>query len=360
MADVTKTIGTSSRDYSTIALWEADLDLASIYSSGDTAIGQCYNDSAFAAGATINGGATIGLAERRLTVPSSERHDGTAGNGARVVISSGQIFAISGTTKTGLEWLECDGGGTSSARFVTAHSVTFHTEVYFHNLVAHDCENTVGGTHFGVGGNVNRETRIMNCVIYDVSSNRAGTGGWSAINTDHGQTWAGVLNTTVHNTKQLSASSTAYCYGLLITDVNTGYGAVNCISTDTTHAGSGAVADFSPASPSSIDMDHNLSSDTSASGTGSLTSKSSSNQFVSTTGGSEDLHLKSGADAIDAGSDLGTTPADVQFDIDNRDRDTSGDTWDMGADEFVSAGGASPKGPLGMPFHGPPAGPVAA
>jgi len=82
---------------------------------------------------------------------------------------------------------------------------------------------------------------------------------------------------------------------------------------------------------------NNLSSDTSASGTGSLTSKAASNQFVSTTGGSEDLHLKAGADAIDAGTDLGTTPTNVNYDIDNRDRDALGDTWDIGSDEYVAA-----------------------
>jgi hypothetical protein len=79
-----------------------------------------------------------------------------------------------------------------------------------------------------------------------------------------------------------------------------------------------------------------MASDTTASGTGSLDSKAATDQFVSTIEGSEDLHLKSGADAIDAGTDLGTTPTEVNFDIDNRDRDAEDDTWDMGADEFIS------------------------
>ena len=82
-------------------------------------------------------------------------------------------------------------------------------------------------------------------------------------------------------------------------------------------------------------MDHNLASDATASGTGSLDSKLSADQFVSTTGGSEDLHLKDGADAINAGTDLGTTPSGVEIDIDGRDRDAEGDVWDMGAAELV-------------------------
>ena len=74
MATVTKSIGTSSRDYSTIALWEADLDESSIYSSGDTAVGECYNDTTFSiSGSTdIDGGSTIGLDNRILTAAAGE------------------------------------------------------------------------------------------------------------------------------------------------------------------------------------------------------------------------------------------------------------------------------------------------
>ena len=47
MATVTKSIGTSSRDYSTISAWEADLNDGSIYSNGDTAVVEMYADSPF-------------------------------------------------------------------------------------------------------------------------------------------------------------------------------------------------------------------------------------------------------------------------------------------------------------------------
>ena len=85
-------------------------------------------------------------------------------------------------------------------------------------------------------------------------------------------------------------------------------------------------------------MDHNAADDGTESGTGSI-AITAANEFVSTVGGAEDLHLKSGADCIDAGTDLGTTPTGVNIDIDGRDRDAEGDTWDIGADEFVAAAG---------------------
>lgn len=53
--------------------------------------------------------------------------------------------------------------------------------------------------------------------------------------------------------------------------------------------------------------------------------------------GANNFHLSaSDTDAIDLGSDLGATNG-VNIDIDGRDRDAEGDTWDIGADEFTVA-----------------------
>ena len=57
--------------------------------------------------------------------------------------------------------------------------------------------------------------------------------------------------------------------------------------------------------------------------------------FVSTTAGSEDLHITADSVCVDAGTDLGTTGG-TQTDINGRDRDSNGDTWDIGAHEFVA------------------------
>ena len=57
--------------------------------------------------------------------------------------------------------------------------------------------------------------------------------------------------------------------------------------------------------------------------------------FVSTTAGSEDLHITADSVCVDAGTDLGTAGGS-QTDINGRDRDASADTWDIGAHEFVA------------------------
>ena len=58
--------------------------------------------------------------------------------------------------------------------------------------------------------------------------------------------------------------------------------------------------------------------------------------FVSTTVGAEDLHISQSSVCIGAGVDLGTTNG-VEIDINGRDRDATGDTWDIGAHEFTVA-----------------------
>ena len=78
---------TFKRYYSTITLWEAGLDDTGLYSSGDDAVGECYDDSTFNEQGTINDGDTVGLDSVTLSVASGERHDGTAGSGARLVLT---------------------------------------------------------------------------------------------------------------------------------------------------------------------------------------------------------------------------------------------------------------------------------
>ena len=108
MAEIVKTIGATGRDYATPTLWEADLDNAGIYTAADDARGDVYNDAVINDAFTINGGGGIGLTSRKLTVPSSERHDGTENTGSRIEYNGGAggtlcLVAIGNTT---VEWLE--------------------------------------------------------------------------------------------------------------------------------------------------------------------------------------------------------------------------------------------------------------
>lgn len=336
MALVTKSIGTASRDYSTITLWEADLDNTTPYDAGDTALGECYNDSAFDEDVTFNGGATIGLATVQLSVASGQRHNGTAGTGARVVqtgLDNMLTFSVASTLPDYIfEWLEVNQNGQGhpgaggAVKLIDTGAVT---KKLCRRILVHD---VVENTRNGIGMYI-RAAKVYDSIIYDITTGQTDD---AAFGTFVEANRAGEFyNLTVLNVRTI-ASSTANATGMSFQDATNNI-VKNCIAMDTVEPGSGTAADFSPASPVNAVTNNNMSSDTTASGAGSLISKASSNQFVSTTNGSEDLHLKSGADAIDAGADLGTSPSEVNIDIDNRDRDALGDVWDMGADEFVSS-----------------------
>lgn len=336
---ITKSIGTSSRDYSTITAWEADLDNGAVYASGDTALGECYDDSAFDETLAINGGGTVGLADRILSVASGERHTGVAGTGARIVrTGNGGINIASGAPST-IRWLEFDmnGNSNSSGQGVADQNASGSN---FEHLLIHD---VLGNPASMVGIRLNSAGSAVRCILYDISNNGSSSFRliYGIINNSNVD--ANALNCTVHSVTAPSVGGSSELTGVQFRSTS-GQNTQNNIITDCTGSAG--------ASPRCLNggatTDHNLTSDATATGTGSLTNKTAANQFVSTVGGSEDLHLKTGADAINAGTDLGTSPTNVNIDIDGRDVDAEGDTWDMGADEFVSVGGAG----AGMIFGG--------
>jgi hypothetical protein len=117
-----------------------------------------------------------------------------------------------------------------------------------------------------------------------------------------------------------AASSTNYVYNNTVYNItDTGsaynqYGIENNDATSTTIATNNYVGGVQAQSPGvaydfratsgTMTQSYNVSEDDTASGTGSQTGKAPANQFVSISAGSENLHLKSGADCINAGTDF--------------------------------------------------------
>lgn len=343
MPTVVKSIGTIGRDYSSISLWEADLDSGALYASGDTALGECYNDTAFDEAVTINGGGTVGLAARTLQAASGQGHTGIAGTGVRIVRSvdsASLITAAIGTTvvkqielsmnakRVNLYFCKCSGAVTG---------------VSFRQMICHDAiSGTNSQTGYGQAAAGGASNDLLDSIIYNIENTSSNNSVGAEINAGSSET-SKVCNCTFYNF--LTGTGTA-TYGVLIGD-NSGKTLKNVIACN------GETADYSDSSITVAAASNNISSDTTSSGTGSIDSVAAANLFVSVVAGSEDLHLKAGALAIDAGTDLVTTPTGVNFDIDNRDRDALGDVWDIGADEFVAAAGAGPKGWFGLALYGP-------
>ena len=328
MANITKTIGTNGRDYSTISAWEADLDNTGIYAAGDDAVGVCYADSVFDETINISGGGTVGLSSIKLTAAETDRHDGTQGVGVRLVMSTAKRVYFNSNVDTTIEWIEFDLNNKNYGddAFVTFVEASFgsHTlkNCLIHNFYS-TTDKSAGATLIDMS--TQGTSYVLNNFIYNIIRSNS------------------VLRRIVAIICTGKVTSTHYLYNNTIYNVSQMLGdgqAIGIFHTEgVTVAKNNIVVNVSDYCFSgTITQSNNLSSDSTASGSGSLTAKLAVDQFVSIVSGSEDLHLKAGADAIGAGLDIGTTPTGVNIDIDGRDRDSEGDVWDIGADQYVSSG----------------------
>ena len=368
MTTVTKTIGTSSRDYSDINAWEADLNSDSIYSDGDTAIGEIYADSTFTDvynlienGSAIGGSSGYDLALIKLTVHVDSRHNGTAGTGARLHSTA------NGTHNNGVirinvdnvmvEWLEIDmdsdGDITtedSDSRDLNKGIVLTGTNdnCIIRNMLIHGKYGDPGNTgpygiHVIGAGASSDSIYILNNIVYNLIETNRDTA--SAINTHN---WAGnayIYNNTVYNIQ--GESSGKHGIGFRFGGPSSSNTRIKNNIASKCEGGTD-IAYWKSTSGSTVDSANNLSDDTThatynaedmAQGlndTSALTGKTLAQiSFVSTTNNIEDLHITSDSHCVDAGVDLGTTNG-VEIDINGRNRDSSGDTWDIGAHEFVA------------------------
>lgn len=282
---------------------------------------------------TFNGGGTIGLGTVTLTVVAGQRHDGTAGTGARLVSSAFRSFWFTGTgVNWTLLWLEFDQNGKIGATSINHVANTASKNHRIHWIILHDHVNTSGSNHL-IGFHSGIPPLVLsNSILYNFDQQHVGNNTGYAISVTQGSGIpTSIYNVTIHNVKATNGPAR----GIQHSDFSDKT-IKNTIVTDVTESGTGTAKCFQVDAPVAAVLSHNAASDTSASGTGSLDSIVAADEFVSTVAGSEDLHLKAGADCIDAGTDLGTTPTGVNFDIDGYDRDAGGVTWDIGADEFVS------------------------
>ena len=346
------------RFYSTMETWETGLDDDDLYTDGDTAKGECYADTSFSStwGFTINSGNGLSsgkLYGTYLVAAESQRHDGIANTGVRILAASGLTsitISLSHSTSPNVsihrsfEWIEIDmnadnncdtgqevirhyGGGDWEYSSVASHCI-------IHNKVGSRTKDA--SSAFTMSSNY---SCAHNNIIYNLTADDCG--------------WGATKNTNVWALSQVSTDSQFFNNTVYRVYITTGTG--EAIGIDDTTATAWFYnniivdcedGDFGTMSGSVV-LSNNLSSDSTATGTDAITGKSAASLFVSTTPGSEDLGLKSGAAALRAGKDLGTgvtidgdvfassttCSSPINFDIDNRDRDAEGDDWDIGADQ---------------------------
>lgn len=305
----TKTIGTNSRDYSTISLWEADLDNSSIYFYEDRAIGECYNDSTFYESLTIDNGGGVGLYSIELIAAQSDRHDGTAGTGVTI------------TPTSSYAWSQVTTGVPVSFEYLIFDQNNYYGVTLTNNYSSYLFRMSRCIIHSGLNWMLRNSGNLMvdNSIFYN--SSNSGVQG-ASLATETGGTTDSINNTFADHVYGIKR------HGGTITSVN-------CISASSP---SRRISDFY----GTITQKYNLSSDVTATGTGSITSQAyGTDMFKSILSGSEDYHLNLESSAVRSGynalSDY-SSYSTIAIDIDGIRRSEMQD-WDIGADQTASGGG---------------------
>jgi len=342
----TASIG-SGKDYSTIAAWIVSLSDGT-YPSGYDIIGELY-DSSY--DETFNIGdapfSTGSLNSVTLRANSAYKHDGTTDSGVKINYSGSASDSVApytvsydsstyGEYKVKIEDIEFADFNSSSDVHMFGLLLSEKTTVISRCLVNNFTSSASATKIFRVFRQ--GKPRVQNCMVFNCGKTYFG-GGVSAnvqgFNLDN-STDSKIYNSTLYNLFDLSSHSVwGGFYGEYI----------NTIIIDSGEC-------FRAVSGSS--SSHNLSGDYSAPGGNPVVNKRAPTLFISTTQGSEDLHLIAFAAALRKGTDLGTTHS-VQMDIDSYDRDSSASSWDIGADQCdsckTSSAEANNKLSLGFSAH---------
>lgn len=326
MAVVTKTIGATGRDHSTIAAWEALLDDDPTYDSGDNAVGECYADADFTETVSISSGGTIGLADITLQAASGEGHTGTPNTGVRILQAGNHTFTTADIFGFFAD-LEFDANSFDTVNPVLEPGGADQLEAtrcLFHNINS----NRTGAVEYLFSSGGSTQFNVYDSPIFDCR--QVGSGSLSAINMTGGGTHL-LYNETVTD---IDSTGSGPVVGIDFNDV-AAHTVKNGLVTAIT--GGGTASCYSESAPANAVTATNLSDDA-TSPNSALRNKSIT--FENAAG--DDYRLASGdTDAIDAATDLG--PGNWAKDFLGRDRDAEGDIWDCGAHEFVAAAGAGTR-----------------
>ncbi|MFQ5566191.1 MAG: DUF4347 domain-containing protein, partial [Paracoccaceae bacterium] len=316
---------TIARQFTTLQAWEDCVSFAvacpffpvasaSLVADDRNEIGIAYDDSVFTAGVVINGSITDLTHDITLTADDGNRHYGVAGNG--VVVDMGALATAAIRVQDDfvtVEWLELKGGSGSTAHGLRVESIVAPSKLVVRNALIHNMPGQ--GIRLD---DADIDADIYNNIIYEVAV---------GIRPTLTLAQARILNNTIYRCNDAGFGEE--------TGIN-GSGTNVTLRNNIAHSNVGGdykIAGIDAASS------NNLASDTtgithSPAGGGQDSVPLASMNFVSTTAGSEDLHITAGSAAIDAGADLSGIFTD---DIDAQTRTP---LWDIGADEF-GAGGAT-------------------
>jgi hypothetical protein len=306
---VSKTIGATARDYSTLVSWEGFSD-TNLVGDDEQHDGVCYDDADFGEQLEFNGATTDATRYRSVFGGSGQEFDPIANTGLNNTHTAMPLRYTEGYARFSSFRLENTYNSTLPSQVVlmTSGSVSCRiTRCFIYSA-------TAGGTgaryKFTEGSNTDHQ--VWNCIAH-------GDGGTSSVtNEGFNSTDAGddFFNCVAYDIDD----GASHGDGINVT------GTVrNCIAMDM------GDEDFKNAGTSS----NNCSSDATATGSAPPTIKTQTATDIFTAPGSDDFTLKTGSNAIDVGLDLSSTFTD---DFDGTTRTV---LWDMGAYDEVLGSGSS-------------------
>jgi len=315
MAIITSSIGTSSRNYSTIQAWEDSIPGSM---GSNSYVGECYNDSEFSVAGTV------------VTFAGSSTG---ASNTITLKCAAGQSFRDNANVQTNALRYNQSNGVALKRTSYAGNAVEVQEDYVF--LDGLQITHTLSGAVFYSNSTSYTHNVYSNCILSQSS-------GGGVILASRAETWvndlfigggsagtAGVylpypggvnfLNCTLVRPTSLSTSTT---YGWNI-PAGSGVPIKNCAT-----FGYNSMVNNS----SLFSGSNNCSDNTIGFGTSNQQSKTYANQFVNTTASSGDFKLKSGADCIDNGA----TDSSASPDIAGTTR-PQGSAYDIGCWELVRA-----------------------
>ncbi len=355
------------RAYTSLSNWESQTENANITEPAEDDVNPsinlvaantiimvaCYNDGVMDDGSISIDGYTTGAGNYiRIFTPTdtsevgtSQRNDGTAGTGFVLkpqTSSPGQYYSVIRIEEdyVRIEGVEIDGLLVTNAEYnrgILTTNTAAASDIRIDRCLIHDLTSSkvAATTHAAMGiALTSGSARITNTIIYNIHNTSTDPNSFArGIRIETGSTTNYLYNNTIYNVTNTGSSYNQY--GILV-DTGTVIATNNYVGGT---SGLGTVADFN----GTMTQSYNISSDGTASGSGSLTNRTATENsdpgagdwvvFSDLSTGGEDFHLQYVAenDALNAGADLSGTFSD---DIDGETRPTGANTWDIGADEI--------------------------
>ena len=322
---------TFKRFYDNIDDWSDGLSDSDVYASSDDAVGECHNDSEFSGAYIID--PSITFSSITLTSHIDSRHDGTKGSGVVLNCGGGTDYPLVTigvkVDNVRISWLEFDGkyGVGQPYRISNGNAIQTLSGVsglvVDHNLFYDYIFNTADSRPQAIVYNAStNKITIHNNMIWSVDS----SGSYPLYIFYSSQAETGVL---AYNNTIYDITSSGDAGGSILSN--------NIVTDDTAEVKNLILMDWSDVtlhttSTVDITLDY-FGLEATHSDVDNVTVATVANTFKDSTTTDPNLHLKTTSNFIGAAVDLGTTPDDVEFDIDNFDRDTSGNAWDLGADQ---------------------------